>query len=115
MNSKKIQQATDKVFFNISKMSTEDFNVLLQETPDEWGTLLLKGGFFDPLDEGFSAEELMSMFPDVRPQISIQFSFNNIILKELDVSFPLDSLAKYSTVFDEEVVINEDFEWAQAV
>ena len=74
MSAKKIQAAINKVFENISQLSAEEVNNLVNRTPDKWGKLLLEGGFFDPASTYFSDDELLNKFPEL---IAAEASFSN--------------------------------------
>ena len=73
MNSKRVQQAMDKVFTDISNLSTEELRSWLDTVPDKWGNILLEGGFLEPSDGELSDEERLGMFPDVGYQGHSQF------------------------------------------
>ena len=48
MNSKRVQQAMDKVFADISNLSTEEVRSWLDTVPEKWGNILWEGGFLEP-------------------------------------------------------------------
>ena len=75
MNTKKVQEAINKVFERISKMPTDEVKDLVEKTPDKWGELLLEGGFLDSLSTHLSSEDLLGKFPDLEiSEPTISFS-----------------------------------------
>ena len=76
MNIKKVQKAIDKAFKRLSKLSDEEFKELIEKTPDKWGKLLARGGFFDPAGKHLSDKERLEKFPDLHHKKSINISFN---------------------------------------
>ena len=76
MNTKKVQKAIDKAFKKLSKLSNRGFRELVKKTPDRWGTLLARGGFFDPAGKHLSDKERLEQFPDLRHQKSVKISFD---------------------------------------
>ena len=74
MNSEKVQQAIVQVLEEISGISTEELQELLDRTPDKWGSLISKGGFFDSFGEHLSDDELLEQFPDIKLQEELSHS-----------------------------------------
>ena len=89
MNVKKIQDAVNKVFGQISQVSVTEVKDLVRKTPDKWGKLLLAGGFFDSASIHLSDEELLNRFPELTlDEIDFADSFQeNQILKKEQFSF----------------------------